>query len=417
MFCRCRKRGRCLRTFLKRFSPMSAHNLPFRSNAWYGNSEAASASTLKRPLDRPTEPPAERPNSMIITYRYRVKDRSAKKTLARMAYATNQVWNYLVARHLDIEARYRSGAPKRKWGSHFDLTKLCKGVGAELGIHQQTAQEVCRQFAQSRDKDKRAPRFRSSFGSKRALGWVPFQEQSRQTKGNSVTYLGKSYRFWEGNRPLPGNAKGGCFVEDAQGRWYVCFHVEVERVAAANGAIGIDLGLKSFAALSDGRVIDAQRVYRRYEVRLAIAQRAGNKRRAKAIHAKIKNCRKDFLHKLSTDLAREYAFIAVGNVNASGLAKTSMAKSVLDAGWSTFRTMLSYKSAGYIEVDEKFTTQSCSECGSIAGPKGRAGLNERRWICDGCGTSHDRDVNSAVNIKRLGLSAQARVDESRRIAA
>jgi hypothetical protein len=75
---------------LIRFSPMIAHNLPFRSIPWYKISEAASASTLKRPLDRPTEPPAERPTSMILTYRYRVKDRSAKKTLARMARAANQ---------------------------------------------------------------------------------------------------------------------------------------------------------------------------------------------------------------------------------------------------------------------------------------------------------------------------------------
>lgn len=294
---------------------------------------------------------------------------------------------------------------------------MCNGVGAELGIHQQTVQEVCRQFAQSRDKNRGAPGFRSSFGSKRALGWIPFTSQSRQTKGNSATYLGKRYRFWEGHRILPDNAKGGSFVEDAQGRWYVCFQVEVEERPVGKGEVGIDLGLKSFAALSDGRVIDAQRVYRRYEARLAIAQRAGNKRRAKAIHAKIKNCRKDFLHKLSTDLAARYAIIAVGNVNSKQLAKTSMAKSVLDAGWSAFRSMLKYKSAGYIEVDERFTTQSCSECGSIAGPKGRAGLNERRWTCDGCGESHDRDVNSAVNILRLGLGTQAREDESRGRAA
>jgi putative transposase len=340
-----------------------------------------------------------------VTYKY------------RHGVACNQVWNYANAVQKDIETRYRAGAPQRRWPSAFDLAKLCKGAGKELGIHQQTVGTVCDQYAKGRDRAKHSLRFRSSYGVKRALGWVPFQKQSRQIEGNSIWYLGKRYRFWEGNRPLPANAKGGCFVEDAQGRWYVCFHVEVEERPVGKGEVGIDLGLKSVAALSDGRVIDAQRVYRQYEARLAIAQRAGNKRRAKAIHAKIKNCRKDFLHKLSTELAREYAFIAVGNVNASGLAKTSMAKSVLDAGWSIFRTMLSYKSAGYVEIDERFTTQSCSECGSIAGPKGRAGLNERRWICDGCGASHDRDVNSAVNIRRLARSAARPVEESRGIVA
>jgi transposase len=90
-----------------------------------------------------------------------------------------------------------------------------------------------------------------------------------------------------------------------------------------------------------------------------------------------------------------------------------MAKSVLDAGWSTFRAMLKYKSAGYVEVDEKFTTQTCAECGSIAGPKGQAGLNKRDWICSGCGASHDRDVNSAIVILSRALSAQGLGQESR----
>jgi transposase len=271
---------------------------------------------------------------------------------------------------------------------------------------------------QARDKLKHAPRFRSSFGTKRALGWVPFQQQSRQTEGNSVTYLGQRYR-WFGNqrRPLPDTAKGGAFVEDALGRWWVCFHVEVERPAMAdNGEVGIDLGLKTLATLSDGTKVENLRHCQTWAQRLAKAQRARNRRRVKVIHSRIANARRDHLHKITTKLAARYALIAVGNVNSKQLAKTRMAKSVFDAGWSTFRNMLRYKSPGYVEIDERFTTQACSGCGSIAGPKGYAGLNERGWVCDGCGASHDRDVNSAINILRLGLSAQARGDESRRAA-
>jgi putative transposase len=90
-----------------------------------------------------------------------------------------------------------------------------------------------------------------------------------------------------------------------------------------------------------------------------------------------------------------------------------MAKSVLDAGWSAFRGMLRHKSPGYVEVDEAFTTQTCSGCGSIAGPKGYAGLNKREWTCDDCGASHDRDVNSAINILALALSVERPVEGSR----
>ena len=354
----------------------------------------------------------------MLTYKYRIKDRSAGKRLREHARACNQVWNWAVAQQRDTEDRWKAGAKPRRWLSAFALAGQCKGVGRELGIHQQTVQNVCDQFAIARDKLRHTPRFRASFGTKRALGWVPFQQQSRQVEGNSVTYLGKRYR-WFGNkrRPLPETAKGGAFVEDGLGRWWVCFHVEVaDREIAGNGEVGIDLGLKTLATLNDGTKVENLRHVAVWARRLATAQRAGNKRRVKAIHAGIANARKDHLHKVSTELAARYALIAVGNVNAQRLAKTRMAKSVLDAGWSTFRNMLRYKSPGYIEVDERFTTQTCSGCGSIAGPKGYAGLNERSWVCDGCGASHDRDVNSAINILHLGLSAQARVDESRRAA-
>jgi IS605 OrfB family transposase len=353
-----------------------------------------------------------------VTYKYRVKDRSARKTLARHAMACNQVWNYCNAFQKDIESRYHAGAPKRRWPSAFDLAKLCKGTGKDLGVHQQTIGTVCDQFAKSRDKAKHSLRFRSSFGVKRALGWIPFQKQSRQIEGNSIWYLGKRYRFFGSKRrPLLDNAKGGAFVEDTLGRWYVCFHVEVaEHQPRGNGIIGIDLGLKSLAVMSDGQKIEAPRHYRALEGKLAVAQRAHNKQRVRRIHAKIKNTRKDFLHKLSTTLADQNALIAVGDVDSKRLAKTRMAKSVLDAGWSTFRSMLKYKSAGYVEVDEKFTTQTCSECGSIAGPKGRAGLNKREWTCSGCGVSHDRDVNSAVVILSRALSAQ-RLGQESRVAA
>ena len=351
-----------------------------------------------------------------VTYKYRLKDRSARKVLTRQAMACNQVWNYCNAFQRDIEARYRAGAPKRHWPSAFDLAKLCKGTGKELGIHQQTVGTVCDQFAKSRDKAKHSLRFRSSYGVKRALGWIPFQKQSRQIEGNSIWYLSKRYRFFGSKRrPLPDNAKGGAFIEDALGRWYACFHVEVtERQPRGDGIIGIDLGLNTLVTMSDGHKINAPRHYRSLEAKLAVAQRARNKQLVRHIHAKIKNTRKDFLHKLSTTLADQNAIIAVGDVNSKQLAKTRMAKSVLDAGWSTFRSMLKYKSAGYVEVDEKLTTVTCSACGVRGGPQGQKGLRVREWQCSSCGADHDRDVNSALNILAIAArSAAGPVVESR----
>jgi putative transposase len=138
------------------------------------------------------------------------------------------------------------------------------------------------------------------------------------------------------------------------------------------------------AATSDGEKLSAPQFYRGLEAKLAIAQRAGKKSRVWAIHAKIANRRKDSLHQFSTRLVRRYDTIFVGNVNASALAKTSHAKSVLDAGWSAFRTMLRYKcdfaGATFAEVNEAFSTQTCSACGVRSGPKGIAGLGIRHGL-------------------------------------
>lgn len=360
---------------------------------------------------------------MILTYKYRIKDRRARKVLRRHAWAVNQVWNYCVAQQRDVETRYHSGAPKRKWASCFDLHKLTAGTSKEFGIHAGSINEVCRIFCEARAAHRRAPRFRASNGAKRALGWVPFRAADRQIGGNVITYLGRNYRFWVGGRALPDKTRGGAFVEDALGRWFVCLQVEVdEDRPSGNAAIGVDLGLKAMATCSDGTRIETPKLYRRHERRLTIAQRAGNKRRAKAIHAKIKNCRKDFIHKATAALVRENALIAVGNVAPAKLAKTRMAKSVLDAGWYMFRSQLRYKCqqarATYLDIDEKFTTQACSCCGAIpdSSPKGMGALGIRAWECSECGASHDRDVNAARNILALALSAQRRDDESRDVA-
>lgn len=349
------------------------------------------------------------------TLKYRIKDRTARKALALHAKAVNQVWNWCVAQHRDTLARYRAGAKPRLWQSHFDLAKTLKGYGREVGLHQQSICCVTEQWSRNR-----SDRFRASFGARRSLGWVPFQRQSRQVSESSVTYLGRTYRvFGAKRRPIPADAKGGHFVEDRLGRWWVCLLVEASAPANDNGReVGIDLGLKDFATLSDGGKFSAPQAYRSLEQKIAIAQRAGNKRFAARLHDRAANVRRDFHHKLSTSLARDYAFIAVGNVNASRLKKTRFAKSVSDAGWSAFRAMLQYKAARFVEADERFTTQTCSSCGCLPPerPRGIAGLGIRSWECSVCGESHDRDVNAARNILRIGRSAAPLGEDSRRVA-
>ena len=219
-----------------------------------------------------------------------------------------------------------------------------------------------------------------------------------------------TFRFWR-DRELNGKVRSGSFSQDACGRWYVNITTDYvdQSVRAAAGEVGIDLGLKTLAACSDGKKYATARYYRRYERALGLAQKDGKAKRARALHAKIKNSRKDINHKISHEVTRDNKLVVIGNVSSSKLAKTRMAKSVADAGWSQLRTFLKYKAIAregtYIEVPEHFTSQTCSGCETRSppgSPRGLKGLGIREWVCGVCGAVHDRDVNAALNILRLG---------------
>ncbi|MBV6322637.1 RNA-guided endonuclease InsQ/TnpB family protein [Duganella violaceipulchra] len=344
---------------------------------------------------------------MVLVYRYRVK--SLIGLLNKQSRACNFVWNFCNDRQKDA---LRFG---RRWHTGFDLNKLTQGSSKELGLHSGTINAVCEQYAKSRAQKKR-PFLR--YRGKKNLGWVPLKGRELKREGDAFRFAGNTFRVFN-SRPLPeGKIKDGTnFSRDSRGNWFLNIAIEVDATAAHARApvrgVGIDLGLKDFATLSTGEKIEAQRIYRGMEQALAVAQRARKKRRVRAIHAKIANCRNDFHHKLSSRLVREFDYIAVGNVSAAGIAKTSMAKSVLDAGWSSFRNKLAYKAvkhgAWFEEVNERFTSQTCSNCGALpdSRPKGIAGLGIREWQCSDCGCVHDRDINAALNILRRGRATLA----------
>ena len=341
-----------------------------------------------------------RKNIHIKTLKVRVKDKHAKE-LGRQADAVNYVWNF--ANELSSRAIKERG----KLFSGFDLQKYTSGASKELGLNSQTVQMVGHEYVTRRKQFKKAKlKWRSSHGAGRSLGWIPCNGQALKWVNGQVRFNGQHYSVWDSYGLSQYKFKSGSFNEDSRGRWYfnVCVEVEVE-VSTGTGSVGIDLGCKETATDSNGDVVKG-REYRRLEEKLGIAQRARNKRQVKTIHAKIKNRRADALHKYSRKLVNENAAIFAGNVSSAKLVKTKMAKSVLDAGWYSLKTMLEYKCAHagvvYEEINESYTTQTCSGCGSIAGPKGYAGLNERSWQCGDCGAPHDRDVNAAINIRERG---------------
>lgn len=315
------------------------------------------------------------------------------------------VWNYC------NELAYTHTRRTGKFFSAYDIQKYTSGAVKEgLSITAQTVQRITEEYAARRKQFKKLKlRWRCSGGRRKSLGWIPFKTRDIKYRNGQLYYNGMFFSIWDSYGLSNYEFRTGSFSQDARGRWYANIAVEVAaETSSGTASVGIDLGLKDFATLSTGEKVEAQRIYRGAEQALAIAQRARKKERVKAIHAKIANRRGDFLHKLSTRLVRENGAIFVGNVNASGLAKTTMAKSVMDAGWSKFRTMLQYKCdhAGVLfeEVNEAFSTQTCSSCGALpeTRPKGIAGLGIREWSCMECGAHHDRDVNAARNILAMG---------------
>ncbi|MCB1658591.1 MAG: transposase [Moraxellaceae bacterium] len=340
------------------------------------------------------------------TLKLRIKDRHCK-VLDQLASEVNFVWNYvndLCFKHLQ-----RTG----KFFSAFDIAAYTKGASkAGLHLHSQTIQAITEELVLRRKQFKKAKlnwRVSNPKSPKKSLGWIPFKKTAIKYQHGQIKYGNHWFSLWDSYGLNKYTVKTGAFVQDSRGRWYVCLVVDNAAKVKSTGteSIGIDLGLKDLATLSNGQKIAAQRTYRTYEQKLGIAQRARNKKRVKAIHAKIKHIRNNHLHQESTKLVKNYSAIFVGNVNAKSLAKTKLAKSVLDSGWTLFRTLLKYKceNAGvwFEEVDEKYTTQTCSCCGSRdSSPKGRAGLGIREWTCVQCGTLHDRDINAAKNILALG---------------
>lgn len=351
------------------------------------------------------------------TLKLRIKDKHAKAMLA-MARDVNQVWNFCNETQFRSLRRY-CNKPKT-WFSGFDLQKLTNGFSKCEGvtIGSATQQKVCEEFATRLKQFKRQRlnwRVSDRKSPKYSLGWVPFKARALTYRNGQVRFNGINIGLWDSYGLSKYQLRAGSFNEDSRGRWYlniaVRFEVEEKTIPVGSTVVGIDLGLKSLATYCNGRRFEPKRWYRESEAALGIAQRARKKRRVKAIHARIANQRKEALHQETSRLVKEHAAIFVGNVNSKALAKTSMAKSVLDAGWSTFRTQLQYKAIRhgvvFLEVNEAFSTQTCSCCGANppSSPKGRAGLGIRQWTCSLCDSVHDRDVNAARNIARLGLQA------------
>lgn len=292
-------------------------------------------------------------------------------------------------------------------------------------VYSQVLQDVLKRV------DRSFQNFFSRVKRKEKAGFPRFQGKSRY---NSFTFKQSGFNLENGkltlskigkikiklHREIIGKVKTLTISRDSCGKWFACFSIETkqETFQPTNNSVGIDCGIKTFAVLSDGIEIDNPRLFRRDEKRLAVAQRRlskqprGTKERYKKrkivakIHARIRNRRSNFAHQVSSFLVKNYDRIFFEDLNIKGMMKNHcLAKAIGDVAWSQTIQYTQYKAecAGRTVrmVNPRNTSQICSSCGETV----KKDLSVRIHHCLNCGLKICRDLNAAINIKRLGLES------------
>ena len=272
-------------------------------------------------------------------------------------------------------------------------------------------------FPKFKSKNKSTPRFAYTAGGFGLIDGDP--------KALRIPKIGRVHCMEDVTKRVNGAKILRMTISQRAGRWYASLTVERDDRPATEppkgGAVGVDLGVKNLATLSDGTVVPNPCYLRKAEKKLKRAQQAlsrktkGSNRRAKArakvarIHAHVANQRLDAMHKLTTRLSRKYSDISIEDLNVSGMVKNShLAKSVSDAAFGEFRRQLEYKTArtsARLHVVDRWyrSSKMCSGCGRV---KAKLSLSERTYTCDNCGLTMDRDLNAAINILVAGSAPE-----------
>jgi transposase len=327
--------------------------------------------------------------------------KAQEKTCDQWLYHLASVYNFAV-RKIELNAK------DKIYFSKLEFQNLLANHGQRLDIPSHALQGV---LCTVHDAWKRC--FRKIAGKPRLKGMrkltsIPFPDPIKAPKGNRITLPGLGSLRFHGQELPEGVIKCGRLVKRASG-WHLCLFIAADPKAierAAFGEIGIDPGFSNLLTTSDGEIIEHPRELEASAERLAQAQRGHNKTLAARIQERIANRKKDRNHKLTTRLVAENVLIAWSKDKIKGIAKR-FGKSVSSSAHAEIRGMLSYKmpiSGGtFVETDSKYSTKTCSECGSQSGgPSGFAGLSVRHWSCP-CGAENERDVNAARNTLIAGV--------------
>ncbi|MDJ0719890.1 MAG: RNA-guided endonuclease TnpB family protein [Prochloraceae cyanobacterium] len=366
---------------------------------------------------------------MKARYRYRCYPTKCQQlALSKLFGCVRRVWNDTLAycieeykvgnkkpKNADLQKRFITQAKKtkdREWLKEVSNIPLQQSLN-DLEQAYQNFFKSCK--GQRKGKPVRPPKFKK----RRAKQSARFRQGGFKVHENSVylAKVGKLKIVW--SRELPVAPSSVTVIRDSAGRYFLSFVVEIalDSLPETNSNVGIDLGIKTFATLSNGEKIDAPKPLKKSIQRLRRLSKnlskktRGSKRYERArirkakLQAKLKDTRGDFLHKLSTQIINENQVIVLEDLNVSGMMKNrKLSRAISDLGWRQFRTLLEAKAAKYgreFQVISRWepTSKVCSFCGKRAG---KLDLSIREWICLNCETTHDRDINAAKNILVAG---------------
>jgi putative transposase len=355
---------------------------------------------------------------MIKAFKYKLEPTKAQ--VAKLTWTLERCRELYNAGLENRITAYKKAGVSMNYHSQAVSLPEVKEVRPEYNdVHSQVLQDVLKRLDKAYQAFFRRVKRGAKAGFPRFQGKYRFDSfsypQYKQVPTEKSVYLPKignvKIRL---SRPIEGKVKTCTVKRDACGDWFVIFTCEVEAklLRQTGQTIGIDLGLIHIITPSEGKKTEARKYFSKAEKALRKAQRRlarrkkGSVRREKArrlvakLHRKVQRQRLDFLHKLSTDLIKVNDVIQIEDLNIKGLASGMLAKRVNDAAWGTLTQMLDYKAeyAGrqVVRVDPRYTSQDCSNCGHRSGKKP---LHIRKWVCENCGSIHDRDVNAAKNIQ------------------
>ena len=228
------------------------------------------------------------------------------------------------------------------------------------------------------------------------------------------------------HRPIEGTPKTVTIKRSSTGKWYAAISCEWEPTPLPpnDSAVGIDVGLSTFATLSDGETIENPRFFRQEEKALARVSRRhsqlaqGSRARRKhrkavaRVHERVRFRRHNFTHQHSRRIVDQHGTIAVEDLNVNRMVRNPcLSKSISDAAWSEFSELLAWKAEcaarHFVRVNPAYTSQTCSGCGNRLPPDKRLGLGEREFDCPCCSLHMNRDLNASLNILALGLQGLA----------